>query len=281
MEDFMKKIILSIFVSLIGFCAFAFDAAPFLSPQGNVKSYVKTDYSISSKFGEYFRSPKAKFKHIYNDSGLEISSTQYSPSDVIIDKIVYEYDIENRLTSQTCYDSENILLWKSVITYNEAGLKIDSSEFGKGGTLRGKTLYKYDGKNIVDESYYNGTGALLWKNTYKYDDKNILSEASSYFEDGTLDSRETYKYSDKNKLTEILIEDNTGLTKSREVYRYNEDGSVSEFAVYDSSNRAIRREFYKYDAKGNPVKITTYFITQKFGTTVNELSNMSDFTYQY
>ena len=35
------------------------------------------------------------------------------------------------------------------------------------------------------------------------------------------------------------------------------------------------------DAKGNVIKISTYSIAKKFGTTVNELVGMSDFTYQY
>src|SRR5574344_2892813 len=99
----MKKIILSFALLCFGLCAFAYDTTPFIKPSSGIKNYVKTDYTIVSKFGDYFRSPKLKFRHVFNEQGLEIESVTLSTTDEIMDKIIYAYDEKNNLLGQTCY----------------------------------------------------------------------------------------------------------------------------------------------------------------------------------
>ena len=67
----------------------------------------------------------------------------------------------------------------------------------------------------------------------------------------------------------------------RELFRYDEKNTLTEIATYSASKVLTMRQFYKYDSRGNVAKITTYSIAKKFGTTVNELVGISDFTYQY
>ncbi|MDE6068739.1 MAG: hypothetical protein K2F89_07315 [Treponemataceae bacterium] len=67
----------------------------------------------------------------------------------------------------------------------------------------------------------------------------------------------------------------------REVFSYNEDFTLNEYTVYGADGKRRTRIFYKYDENKNCVKSTTYNVAQKFGTTVNEMIDQSDFKYEY
>ena len=51
-------------------------------------------------------------------------------------------------------------------------------------------------------------------------------------------------------------------------------------SIYENGKIKERR-IYKNDALGNPVRISYYDVAEKFGTTVNELSRIEDFSYTY
>ena len=100
----MKKFIATAISLCLGISAFAFDGSAFLAPAAGVKSYIKTDYLVSSKFGEYFRTPNVKYQHVFNNFGQEVENTELTVDGKIVDKIVYEYDAAGRIVSQTGYD---------------------------------------------------------------------------------------------------------------------------------------------------------------------------------
>ena len=54
--------------------AFAFDVTEYLPLKGTVKNYTRTDYGITSKFGEYFRTPEMKIVRVFDRAGREIES---------------------------------------------------------------------------------------------------------------------------------------------------------------------------------------------------------------
>lgn len=278
----MKKFIISALSLCLGFSVFAFDASAFLAPAAGVKSYTKTDYIVSSKFGEYFRTPNVKFQHVFNNFGQEVENTELTVDGKIVDKISYEYDAAGHIVSQTGYDDSENVVWKIVNTYNKDGLKTEENEYNGEDLLYSKSIFKYSGKNCIDETFYNGNGALIWKNTFEYDDKDNCTAVYSYYANGSLESKKTYKYNDLNKIQEICYIDDDGVTLlKKELFRYDAKNVLTEVATYAADNSLTLRQFYKYDAKGNVTKITTYSIAKKFGTTVNELVGMSDFTYKY
>ena len=66
----------------------------------------------------------------------------------------------------------------------------------------------------------------------------------------------------------------------RKVFRYASNGTLSEITTYDATKQVTNRIIIKYDAGGNVSKVSEYNIAQKFGTTVNDLIAMSEYTYQ-
>ena len=277
----MKKVVSSLLV--LGISVFAFAGEPLLVnvPTGNVKSYIKTDYTIASKFGEYFRTPSAKYQHVFNEYGQEIENSSLTTDGKVLDKITYSYDSKGNITTQTGLDDAGNVMWKIVNTYDKKGLKTEEAEYDAKDYLSSKSIFKYTGTNCTEETLYNGNGKIIWKNIYEYDENNNCKTLYSYYSNGELESKKTFKYNDKNAVQEIFYYDDEGSLEKKELYRYDAKDVLTEIATYTPQNKLYLRMFFKYDAKGNVVKITTYSIAQKFGSTVNELAGMSDYTYQY
>ena len=69
-------------------------------------------------------------------------------------------------------------------------------------------------------------------------------------------------------------------TSEKKIFRYAANGTLSEITTYDNTKQVTNRIIIKYDAGGNVSKVSEYNIAQKFGTTVNELVSMSEYSYQ-
>lgn len=275
----MKKVLGLIIAGAMSLSAFAIDIFSVMPVTRGVKSSTQTDYAISSKFGTYYRVPSSKTVRIFNSNGKEIEISELTPRDSLVNRTICNYDSEGKLIEQATYDSNSNLVWKNVITYKD-GKKYDSSEYGKDNTLKARTIYTYTG-NTIDASGYDGDGALIWKTISKYSSDGKLELVSEYSADGTLDEEQTYKYSAEGRLENIITFENFTKTSSQEVFRYSANGLLSEVTSYDSNKTISQRVVIKSDNSGNIIKITTYQITEKFGTTVNELVAQVEYAYQY
>jgi len=168
--DLMKKMFAALAAAVMCVSAFAFDVTEYLPLKGTVKNYTRTDYGITSKFGEYFRTPEMKSVRVFDRAGREIESSEMTGRGTLVNKIKNTYDASGKLTAQDGYNADNALIWKSTVTYGAAGNKTDESEYGKDGGLKNKTIYTYTGSLLTDESYYGAGGELVWKIVYAYDD---------------------------------------------------------------------------------------------------------------
>ncbi len=276
----MKKIISSLCVALAGSLLFAYDIASEAQIKDGAKSVTRTDFSIVSKFGEYFRTPSTKFTYILDANGKTLESAELTARDAIINKITNVYDEKGNLKEQTCSDSDGILLWKSAVTYKN-GKKSDVSDFGKDGSLKTKTIYLYENSKLSDETVYNSDGALIEKTTYKYDDKGRISVQDIYFSDGSLAQESQISYTEKGAKDTVSYYDLHGKLTSKCVFRYAANGTLSEVTTYGADNQTTTRQLVKYDTNGNIARITTYNVAKKFGTTVNEMTEMIEFAYSY
>ena len=276
----MKKVLSIILAGAIASSLFAYDIASGAALKTKAKTVTRTDFTIVSKFGEYFRTPSSKIVYKYDEQGKLLESSELTPRDVLVNKIVNTYDAMGNMTAQVCYDADNVQIWNTTLSYKD-NRKADCSEFTKGGFLKGKTIYGYTGANLTDESYYNSEGVLVWKIIYKYDDSNRIEHEYEYFGDGTLDEERTYSYNAANLKESITYFDSTGAVKSKDVFRYAADNTLSEVTSYDSENKIAKRSLVKIDSFGNCSKVTGYTVLRKFGTTVNEMSSMTEFIYDY
>ena len=274
----MKKILITAAFAAIAVSAFSFDSEKIV-PKGKVNSYSKTDYSVTSKFGEYFRTPDAKYVHVFDQTGLEIESSEYSPKDVLIDKITYGYDVSRNLISETCSDGNGNLLWKSEYSYQTDGKLKDVSTYDAGGVLTGKKIYK-NTANEEAESVYNADGALVSKTITKTDERGRSVTVNKYFADGSLESSKNCTYNDAGALAQTENIGADGKIVSRTLVVYDDKAFVKEIQEYDGEGNVTQRAIYKNEVSGNPIKVTTYSVSEKFGGTVNELIDIVEYVYK-
>lgn len=277
----MKKIITIIAAAFIAFNAFAADDETF-KPVGSISSYTQAEFNITTKFGDYYRTASSKFLHILNPkTGLEIEINEYTSKDSLISKVTYDYDTSLNLIATNLYNENNELVVKTEISYTDDGNKKEESDYDNEGNLTERTIYKYeDGK--VDKSYYTAQGKLLEKNITVYNGDQI-SEIFSYADDGSLTEREVYSYTDDGKILAIENYDYNNEYAGKKAWRYNDKGQLLEQQYYNAANVLTGRDVYTYknDVNGNPSRISRYNVAEKFGTTVNELYFVTDYSYKY
>lgn len=273
----MKKTLFILIAAVLSTNAFAFDSEATLKSGAASGGYTKIEYQITEKFGDYYRSPRAKFVHVFDASGKETEASELSSKDTLTDKILYKYD-GNNLVERTCTDADGKVIWKIVTAYDANGNKTEESEFNAVDTLINKTIWKINGKQ-TDESYYNAEGALLSKIITKTDDQNRVSEVLQYAAAGYLEQKAVYTYNDAGRLSEISYSNGTGAQTKKVVYRFDASYQITEEQTYNADNKLTVRVIYKYDAAGNIIKTTTYNVADKFGTTVNELAGICEYTY--
>lgn len=276
----MKKVLAFVCAASMSLSLFALDIFNYVPVTGNVKTYTETNFTISSKFGNYFRTPNAKVVHTRDVAGREIEVIELTARDAIVSKTTNTYDVYGNLTEQSCNDEAGNLLWKSTTTYSGVK-KADYSEYGKDDILKSKTIFTYDKATdlLIDETGYDGDGTLVWKIIYTYDDKGVLSVMDEYNADGSLAVKTTYTYSDDGKIDTLIVYDDYTQETLKKVFRYT-NAALTEITTYNTNNVITKRLTVKYDNGGNVSKLSEYNIAQKFGTTVNELVSMSEFLYK-
>ena len=276
----MKKLLAFAITATLSLSLFAADIFKYAPITGNVKSYTETDFSIATRFGTLYRTPSSKVLHVFDSNGKETTSSELTPKDAIINSISTTYDTAGHLVEQLCTNADGEVVWKNTYTYKN-NLKVDASEFDRKGNLRARTIYTYENNRLTDESSYDGEGALIWKTIYKYSDNGRLTNLSEYNPDGTLSEQLDYNYTDSGAIDSIAKYDAFAGKQTSNVFRYASNGSLSEITTYNTDKQVIKRTVIKYDSKGNVNKVSEYDVAEKFGSTVNELVSMSEYSFEY
>ena len=90
-----------------------------------------------------------------------------------------------------------------------------------------------------------------------------------------------YNYTESGAIDSLTKYDVFAGKQTSLIFRYASNGSLNEITTYNSDKQVIKRTLLKYDAKGNVNKVSEYDVAEKFGTTVNELTAMSEYTFEY
>ena len=276
----MKKLLTFIFAAGLSLSLFAADIFKYAPLSGAIKSYTETDFSIASRFGTLYRTPSKKITHAFDAKGKEITSSELTPKDAVINTISSTYDASGNITEQVCSSVDGEIVWKNTFAYKN-GLKVDASEYDRKGNLRARTIYTYENNLLTDESSYDSEGALIWKIIYKYNENGRIDSVSEYNPDGSLSEQEVYSYTESGAIDTIAKNDAYAAKETQLVFRYGANGVLNEITTYDNTKQILKRTLIKYDEKGNVNKVSEYDVADKFGTTVNELVAMSEYSYDY
>lgn len=277
----MKKLIFAVAAILAATVAFAYDDTSF-SPKGNLSSYTKTEFSVTSKFGEYYRTPVLKHVHVYDADGYETSVSSYNAKDALLDKTSFKYTSSLDLSQVAFTDSDGSVVWTESYFYNSDGTVEHMDRNDASGYLQGRTIYKYD-ENKVVEDVYAGDGSLISKTIYNkvmVADSSRNGEVIVYNADGSLNQKTVYTYLESGLVSQVEVLDASGNSTGKTLYKYNAN-VLKEIQDYDMMGVLVQRTIYKMDAKGNPTSINTYAVAEKFGETVNEITGIETYVYKY
>lgn len=274
----MKKLFISTIFAFAAFSAFAYDSSVF-TPNGKFSSYTQTSYSVTSKFGNYFRSVDAKDVYVFDDTGLKLETSTYNAKDELLGKLQFKYDTSRNLSSETFVDANGNVLWTTKIEYETDGKLKSDSEYDANNKLISRIIYKYEDSKIT-EDYYDGDGALLTRKIQTVNENNKPLEIVQYFGDGSLNMRQVYNYLSSGKISSVEEYDGFNNIREKTLYKYDANEVLAEVQVYNGVNVLIQRKSYRTDSRGNPTRISVYKVAQKFGTTVNELQSITEYVYK-
>ena len=132
------------------------------------------------------------------------------------------------------------------------------------------TAQNVEAKLVKSGSVVDGGIVHILKNGYPY--KSITGDSLFYVKDKDSEGFGNVIYVDKRNKNSLHCG----------YLRYNEKtGKLDEIITYNQNNEIINRLQIKYDSVGNVAKLSNYAVSQKFGTTVNELTSQTEFVFEY
>ncbi len=278
----MKKIVFACAAFVMSLSVFAKDITALIPLKAGVKEYTVVEYSINTRFGEYYKTPSSKVVHKIDAGGNDVENTQYSGRGVPEITIKSSFDsLGNPLVSEG-FTPSGELIYKTEYVYSK-GRKTEINDYDVNGDLKNKTIFKYEEDQLIDESGYDSKGALLWKTIYEYDLENRVTRVFEYYSNGSLDCDKKITYREDGRPESSFIHDSLE-GDTQKVFRYNADNLMTEITMYtasDSDSKVYERVILKYDDDGNVIKVSDYAVSEKFGGTVNELVYMADYTYSF
>ena len=151
----------------------------------------------------------------------------------------YYYDSKSQLTKKENVSSDNSINGTWTYEYDENGNKIKETK--KSGTMGNSvTIFKYLGKQLIEEETTTESIGKEERITYKYNDKGLLIEKKSkqFYFNTTITL--TYSYNDSDKLVQLDEKSSNGVS-SKTTYQYNDKGllvsDIWKSSLSNSSNK--------------------------------------------
>jgi len=120
-------------------------------------------------------------KNVYSTSGKLLEETRYEIDNTISRKVVYTYDKNDNLTSETKYISSK-MAGKITRVYNENELLLEVYQENTNGQKYLANKYKYDDHNwLIEENSRSDAKQDFTKNVYSYDNNGICKTIDSYY----------------------------------------------------------------------------------------------------
>lgn len=90
-----------------------------------------------------------------------------------------------------------------------------------------------------------------------------------------------YTYTNEGKTDSITTYNSYSHDVNQQIFRYGSNGLLTEITTYNADKVVCNRKVLKYDSANNVIKLSEYEVSEKFGSTSNDLVAQSDFTYQF
>jgi len=177
-------------------------------------------------------------EYTYDDNGSVLTKiTKVTSTQAVIEKVEYDYNLQNRLEKQTVKDAGDVVQSWTEYTYNENGIRVKSVHFDSTDTTT--TLY------LIDAYNHTGYAQVIEESTYDMANPDPSIDIP--------DSIMFYTIGD-DVISQTEAEYDTGWTVyDTEHLLYDGHGSTRQLSIYDATpgvEKAVVTDVYNYDAYG-------------------------------
>ena len=212
------------------------------SPGGKVTQKISVDYDTSGFISESV-----------------INSYIESVDQTINQRVVYEYDPDNRLVKVSSYDLDGGEVSLQIdYSYDGAGHVVGSSTFMPNGLANMRSEYTYDTDEriamvvFIDQS----EGRVMIQSEFNYDADGW--ETVSYGPDDEVIEKTRNNYDSSGNIARVIRYDSQHRVISDVSYTYDSEGRVLETVSALPSADMKTRTTSTYDDQGNVVEQVTY-----------------------
>ncbi|MCM1253269.1 MAG: hypothetical protein NC321_10645 [Clostridium sp.] len=200
----------------------------------------------------------------------------------------YQYDDAGNRIELTEYNSSGEVIEQRIYAYDEAGNEIAFTQYLNGSLLRAYECI-YDGnKEIYIE--YNGGGDVCAYDEYEYNEAGDITKAK-HRREPALDiedySAYWYRYNEAGDIEKIICYDESGNVSFWKEYQYDKAGNQLSEISYNDDYGVYTRCEHKYDKNGKKIKETVLEdgeIVQQYEYCYDEWGNITEddfYTYEY
>ena len=209
----------------------------------------------------------------YDEKGNETSKTDGNGN-----KIVYNYDAQNRITEVEQDGHKTKIAYQvnedgsTATSVTDANGHVNQETISASGTLISvvdqgdgnesiSTKYEYDDRgNKTAEIYANEA-----KKTYDYNSRNLVTKTQSYDKEGTKTLISKYRYDDYGQLLEMIdyrVSSETETAYRYTEYTYDQRGRITAFAEISQNAQPTTDDIkahqirYTYNEDGNLSKVS-------------------------
>lgn len=134
-------------------------------------------FGYSKKNNDSFIKSK---EFIYDNKNNLVEVLNYE-NNIVSEKIIYYYDINNNLIRKDKFDSSNNLLGVNSYSYDLKNRKIEDNSTESNGYFEGKINYLYDDfDNLIEEKWFDKNNNLKSKTVFEYDIKGRKIEENHF-----------------------------------------------------------------------------------------------------
>ena len=246
------KINLAIFLSFITFWGYSQNKKNDLQTdklQGKVKSVSHQIFNAIEKDGEIEISEAKSYNEytLYKKWGNKIESILTDTKGDLYQTHKFFYDETGNLKENIGYTLRGKLFVKSIYSYKEnfiiQTLNNDSGDFV------GQYISKYEKGNLIESISNNSNGSVKYKTINKFDKKGKLIESNN-FDGNVLYKKCIFKNNQKENIIHKTCYSSTGIVISDEFIKYDYRGNELEWWSSELNSNKFKYE-YKLDSKNN------------------------------
>jgi YD repeat-containing protein len=201
----------------------------------------------------------------FNPNGEVISQCAWSAGGLLVEKMIFEYDDQGRLTSQYYYTETGEP--SEVLHYvrNEKGVVVKDIRKYLDGSFD-TTAYVYDDQGLLKEkTTVDDEGTLDLTEQFVWKDKLLLKREAKDPE-GNIVSVEEFTYDERGNITGHMQTDEETGENHRTVTTYNETNHKTGEEVYSEEGDLLQKITYVNDESGKLIS-SEYESPQKWSTT--------------